>query len=168
MFYKTPTHRVFNNVLPSLNLRYEITKDMIARFGASRAIGRQNYNVLGTGFGTPTCDASGCKVNGPNPDLTPMTSDNVDLSWGWYFARRSAVSVSLFHSKIDGYVKTGESRNSTIELTDPRDDTVKTFFINTSFAAGREDQRHRAVVRTAVRQQPMGFHLERQPRQDQG
>lgn len=52
LYYKTATDRSFNNLLPSLNLRYELQKDMIARFGASRTIGRQNYNVLGTGFGT--------------------------------------------------------------------------------------------------------------------
>ena len=136
MYYKTPTHKVFKNALPSLNLRYEITSDMIARFGASRTIGRQNYNVLGSGFGTPGCDASGCKVTGPNPDLRPLTSDNIDLSWGWYFAPRSVVTVSAFHSKIDGYVKTGTVGTSTIELTDPRDQVVKTFFINTSSQQG--------------------------------
>ena len=136
MYYKTPTHKVFNNVLPSVNLRYEITKHMIARFGASRTIGRQNYNVLGTGFGTPVCDANGCRVTGPNPDLRPLTSDNIDLSWEWYFAPRSLVSVSAFHSKIDGYVKTGTTGTSTVELMDPRDEQVKVFAINSSSQQG--------------------------------
>ncbi|MBQ5946901.1 TonB-dependent receptor [Massilia sp. ST3] len=136
MYYKTPTDRDFDNWLPSMNLRYELTRDMIARFGASRTIGRQNYNVLGSGFGTPTCDANGCRVTGPNPDLEPLTSDNVDLSWGWYFAPRSALSVSVFHSKINGYPKTGATGTSTVELTDPRDNTVKTFAINTSSQQG--------------------------------
>ncbi|MCC6072187.1 TonB-dependent receptor [Massilia sp. GCM10020059] len=136
MYYKTPTDRTFNNALPSMNLRYEMDKDMIVRFGASRTIGRQNYNVLGTGFGTPTCDANGCRVTGPNPDLKPLTSDNVDLSWAWYFARRSMVAANVFHSKIDGYVKTGTVGSSTVDLLDPRDQTVKTFFINTSSQQG--------------------------------
>ena len=51
------TDRIFNNLLPSLNLRYELAKDMIARFGASKTISRQNYNILGAGYGTPSCDA---------------------------------------------------------------------------------------------------------------
>jgi len=137
LYYKTATDRSFNNLLPSVNLRYELQKDMIARFGASRTIGRQNYNVLGTGFGTPTCDASGCVVTGPNPDLKPLTSDNIDLSWAWYFKPRSLVAVNVFHSKIDGYVKTGGNPSgATVQLIDPRDSQVKTFSINSSGQQG--------------------------------
>jgi iron complex outermembrane receptor protein len=136
LYYKTPTKRTFNNLLPSLNLRYELQKDMIGRFGASRTIGRQNYNVLGTGFGAPSCNASGCTVNGPNPNLRPLTSDNVDLSWAWYYHPRALVSVNLFHSKIDGYVKTGTVSQTTVDLLDPRDQTVKPFFVNTSSQQG--------------------------------
>jgi iron complex outermembrane receptor protein len=136
MYYKTPTNRSFNNLLPSLNLRYELTKDMVGRFGASRTIGRQNYNVLGTGFGTPSCTASGCTVSGPNPNLTPLTSDNIDFSWAWYFKPRSLISVDLFHSKIGGYVKTGTASQTTVDLLDPRDQTVKPFFVNTSGQQG--------------------------------
>jgi iron complex outermembrane receptor protein len=137
MYYKTPTDRSFNNLLPSMNLRYEMQKDMLARFGLSRTIGRQNYNVLGTGFGTPGCNASGCSVTGPNPDLKPMTSDNVDLGWAWYFAPRSLISVDLFHSKIDGYVKTGTNpQGTTVDLVDPRDQVVKSFYVNSSGQQG--------------------------------
>jgi iron complex outermembrane receptor protein len=136
IYYKTPTDRTFDNWLPSLNLRYELTTDMIARFGASRTIGRQNYNLLGSGFGAPTCDANGCRVTGPNPDLEPLTSDNLDLSWAWYFAPRSVLGVSVFHSKIQGYVKTGATGSSTVDLVDPRDNVVKTFAINSSSQQG--------------------------------
>ena len=136
LYYKTPTNRSFNNLLPSLNLRYEIDPTMVARFGASRTIGRQNYNVLGSGFGTPTCTASGCTVTGPNPDLRPLTSDNVDVAWAWYFKPRAMFSVDLFHSKIDGYVKTGTTGQTTVDLVDPRDSIVKPFFVNSSSQQG--------------------------------
>ena len=68
-------------------MRYEITDQLVARFGASKTIGRQNYNLLGSGFGTPTCNAQGCQVTGPNPDLKPLYAKNIDVSLGWYFAR---------------------------------------------------------------------------------
>lgn len=137
VYFKTPSERSFDNFLPSVNVRYALRPDMAARFGASRTIGRQNYNVLGSGYGTPGCNASGCTVTGPNPGLKPLTSDNVDLSWSWYFAPRAVLAVDVFHSSIDGYVKTGTvTQGETVQLVDPRDNTVKTFFVNTSSQQG--------------------------------
>jgi iron complex outermembrane receptor protein len=136
MYYLANTDRTYNNLLPSANFRYELTKDMIARFGASRTIGRQNYNLLGAGFGTPVCDAQGCRVTGPNPDLKPLTSDNVDVSWAWYFAPRSLVSANVFYSKIDGYAKTGSAGTATVELYDSTSLANRTYSVNTSSQQG--------------------------------
>jgi iron complex outermembrane receptor protein len=135
-YYLTKTDRKFKNWLPSLNIRYELSKDMIARFGASETIGRQNYNMYGVGFGTPICDAQGCHVTGPNPDLKPLTSKNLDASWAWYFAPRSLVGVDLFYSKIDGYAKTGTTGGATVDLWDEASQQMKTFAVNTSSQQG--------------------------------
>jgi iron complex outermembrane recepter protein len=133
IYYKVPTERVFNDILPSLNLRYEFSKDVVGRFGASKTIGRQNYNLLGAGFGTPSCTAAGCQVTGPNPDLKPLYAKNIDVSLGWYFARRSLLMVNVFRSNIDGYAKTGAvNQGATIDLVDPSDNVTKPFFINSS------------------------------------
>ncbi len=137
VYYKVPTDRTYNHVLPSLNLRADVAKDVVARLGLSRTIGRQNYNILGSGFGTPTCDATGCSVNGPNPDIKPLTSDNADLSFAWYFAPRALVSINGYLSNIQGYVKTGANRQgATVDLLDPVDNTVKPFFVNSSSQQG--------------------------------
>jgi iron complex outermembrane receptor protein len=137
IYYKIATDKTFNNLLPSFNLRYEVRSDMIARLGASRTIGRQNYNILGASFGVPSCTAAGCTVTGPNPDLHPLTSDNVDAAWSWFFAPRSLVSIDVFHSKIDGYVKTGAiTQGATVDLVDPKDNVTKSFFVNSSSQQG--------------------------------
>ena len=121
MYYKSEKHKVFNDLLPSLNLRYEISKDMIARFGASKTIGRQNYNIIGGGYGSPTCRDGACTVTGPNPNLEPLIARNFDASWAWYFAPRSMVGVNVFHSNIDGYAKTGVAGSDRVDLLDPID-----------------------------------------------
>jgi iron complex outermembrane receptor protein len=136
MYYLTNSDRKFNNFLPSLNLRYELSKDMIARFGASKTISRQNYNIYGTGFGSPVCDATGCHVTGPNPDLHPLTAKNLDASWAWYFAPRSLLAVDVFYSKIDGYAKTGTSGGATVDLYDEQLHAVKSYYVNTSSQQG--------------------------------
>ncbi|GAB3435639.1 TonB-dependent receptor [Massilia solisilvae] len=135
-YYFAHTDRKFNNFLPSLNIRYELSKDMIARFGASKTISRQNYNMYGVGFSGAACDAQGCHVNGPNPDLHPMIAKNLDASWAWYFARRSLVAVDLFYSKIDGYAKTGTTGGATVELWDELSKAGKVYAVNTSSQQG--------------------------------
>jgi iron complex outermembrane recepter protein len=136
MYYFSASDRKFNNFLPSLNLRYELSKDMIARFGASKTMSRQNYNIYGTGFSGAACDAQGCHVLGPNPDLHPLTAKNLDGSWAWYFAPRSMVGVDVYYSKIDGYAKTGTAGGSTIELWDDALQGGKTYSILTSSQQG--------------------------------
>ncbi len=133
IYYKIATERVFNDLLPSVNLRFELAPNWIARFGASQTVGRQNYNAYGSGFGTPSCTAAGCTVTGPNPNLKPLSARNVDLSLGWYFARRSLAMINIYQSKIEGYTKTGAIRQGeTIDLLDPTDNVIKPFFINSS------------------------------------
>jgi iron complex outermembrane receptor protein len=137
IYYKVGTERVFNDLLPSVNLRFELAPKWIARLGASKTIGRQNYNAYGSGFGTPICNATGCSVTGPNPNLEPLTARNIDASLGWYFARRSLAMVNVYQSIIKGYVKTGANRQGeSIDLLDPADNVIKPFFINSSSQQG--------------------------------
>jgi len=136
MYYFAKSDRSVTNWLPSLNIRYELKKDMLLRFGASQTISRQNYNMLGAGFGTPVCDAQGCHVTGPNPGMKPMTSKNLDLAWAWFFASRSMVGANVFYSKIDGYAKTGTSGGATIDLWDAQSSSIKTYAVNTSSQQG--------------------------------
>ena len=133
VYYKKPSSKVFNNVLPSFNLRVELTDKLVARLGASETIGRQNYNLYGSNFTGQACTSTGCTVTGPNPDLKPMTAMNLDMSVAWYFARRALVSISAYSSNITGYPKTGSNtQDSTVDLLDPVSNTVKTYLINTS------------------------------------
>lgn len=133
IYYKVPTHKVFDHILPSLNARWQIAPEWIARLGLSKTLGRQNYNIYGAGFTGQTCNAQGCTVNGPNNQLQPMTAANTDLSLGWYYARRSAVVLSFFDSLIRNYAKTGAVRQDgvTVDLLDNQN-VVRTYAINTT------------------------------------
>lgn len=159
LFFKTPVERSFDHVLPSLNLRYELNKSMVARLGASKTIGRQNYNVLGQGFSNQTCaGAEGCVVTGPNPNLRPLTADNFDLAFSWYFAPRSVFSATVFKSSIDGYVKTGslKQENSFVDLIDPVDNAVKPFFVK---SAGQQGARIQGIDLSFERPIGWGFGM---------
>ncbi len=133
-YYKVPVLRQYDHLLPSLNVRWEPMQNVIARFGASKTLGRQNYNIYGLGFTGQACTANGCTVNGPNPGLQPLTAVNTDASLAWFYARRSLLQLSVFDSLLRNYPKTGAVRqNESVELIDPAsNDQVRTYFINTS------------------------------------
>lgn len=132
IYYKVPSHKQFDHILPSLNARWQVAPGWIARLGLSKTLGRQNYNIYGAGFTGQTCNAQGCTVNGPNAQLQPMTAANTDLSLGWYYSKRSALVLSVFDSMIRNYAKTGAVRQDvTVDLLDSQN-VVRTYFINTT------------------------------------
>ncbi len=157
MYYKQAKESTNNNLLPSLNLRYELTKDQILRFGASKTISRQNYNILGAGYGSPVCTDGICQVTGPNPSLEPLFAKNLDLSWAWYIGRRSMVGVNLFYSDIDGYPKTGVAGQDTVQLLDPRDNQIKNFAVNSASQQGARIAGIELMYEQPFGDSPFGF-----------
>ena len=95
----------YNDVLPSANIRYDLSKDMVLRGGLSRTMARPE---LGAMAGISLFDQQRTGSTG-NPDLAPITSNNVDVSLEWYFMPRSVLSANVFASNLDGYVSYGES-----------------------------------------------------------
>ena len=105
------TDHTYNDVLPSANLKLDLTKDLVARFAAAQTMTRPDYSALsgpialGAGPQNPG-DPPG-SGSGSNPDLKPIKSDNVDAGLEWYFAPRSLLSASVFYMKLKDYVTFG-------------------------------------------------------------
>jgi iron complex outermembrane recepter protein len=95
-----------NALLPSSNLRWEIQPELIARFAATRTLGRPNYNELA---GAVTINNTLLTGTSGNPRLKPTTANNLDANIAYYFARRAYVSAGLFSQNLKDYVKPGVS-----------------------------------------------------------
>lgn len=133
IYRKETTRRIFDDILPSLNLRYEIFSGLVGRLGLSKTIGRQNYNLYGATYSGQACTSQGCTVTGPNPNLTPMSARNLDISLAWYYDKRAMLALSGFSSLIDGYAKTGGTASGqTVELYDGTTNQYRTYLINSS------------------------------------
>ncbi len=117
----------YTDLLPSGNLRFDLNKSMVARFAASRTMTRADYSSLaGTVNLSPPAQIGGIgSGSGGNPDLKPITSNNLDASFEWYFADRSLASASLFYMDLTSYVGLGQVNK-----------TYKTFDANSP--AGRD------------------------------
>ncbi|HEX8601033.1 MAG TPA: TonB-dependent receptor, partial [Pseudoduganella sp.] len=107
--------RIENNhteVLPSLNLRFDVKSDVVARFGASRTMTRPDFGALG---GTVSLTDETHTGNGGNAALKPTLSNNLDATLQWYFAPRALASVGLFYMDLHNYVGYGSSTGTFID-----------------------------------------------------
>jgi iron complex outermembrane receptor protein len=104
----------YNDVLPSANLKLDLSPDLVARFAASETMTRADYSAL-AGFTdlTPPAVAGGTgKGSGGNPDLKPIRSTNLDAGLEWYFAKRSLLSATAFYMDLRNYVAYGSQMKS--------------------------------------------------------
>lgn len=100
------TNTKHTDVLPSLNVRWEVDPKTIARFALTRTLGRANYNELA---GAVSLNNTLLTGTSGNPLLKPTTSTNLDLSLAHYFGRGTYISGSIFMQNIRDYVKPGVS-----------------------------------------------------------
>jgi len=99
----------YNDVLPSANLKLDVTKDLVARFAASETMTRPDYSALAgfTNLTPPGVAGSVGGGSGGNPDLKPIRSTNLDAGLEWYFAKRSLLSATAFYMDLRNYVGFG-------------------------------------------------------------
>jgi iron complex outermembrane receptor protein len=108
-FIGLPTSHSYNDVLPSANLKIDVTPDLVARFAASQTMTRADYSAL-AGFTSLSPPGAANEVGsgtGGNPDLKPIRSTNLDAGLEWYFAKRSLLSATLFYMDLRNYIGYG-------------------------------------------------------------
>ncbi|MES2148901.1 MAG: TonB-dependent receptor [Pseudomonadota bacterium] len=95
----------YNNVLPSLNLNFDLGSDQYLRAGLAKTMARARMDDMKAGNSvsiSPTDHAwSG---SGGNPELKPWLADSADLSYEKYFAKRSYIAVAGFYKKLLNYI----------------------------------------------------------------
>lgn len=83
----------FFDILPSLNLTYNLAENMNLRFAYSRTIARPTFKEIGpTYYDFKTSET----VTG-NENLNRTTIDNIDLRWEYFFKHGEKVSISGFY-----------------------------------------------------------------------
>ncbi|MBU1435866.1 MAG: TonB-dependent receptor [Gammaproteobacteria bacterium] len=96
------------DVLPSLNLAYDLTDELVARLSLSQAITRPAISDLASAIKVNTPDAKDPTATieqGAGPTLRPYESNQVDVALEWYFAEESLVAVAAFYKDITGLSK---------------------------------------------------------------
>jgi iron complex outermembrane recepter protein len=99
----------YNDVLPSANLKIDVTHDLVARFAAAETMTRPDYSALAgfTNLTPPGVVGSIGSGSGGNPDLKPIRSTNLDAGLEWYFAKSSLLSATAFYMDLRNYIGYG-------------------------------------------------------------
>ena len=108
-------HHTYVDPLPSANLRLELSKDLIGRLAASRTMTRADYTALAgnASLTPPAVDTGVGSGSAGNPDLKPITSNNLDASLEWYFADPRAAVGKLVLRGPDELRQPGPGRLGT-------------------------------------------------------
>jgi iron complex outermembrane receptor protein len=108
-FSGNPVSQSYDNLLPSWNLRYQFSPELIGRLAAAQTMTRADYSALaGTTTLAPPANYPGVgSGSGSNPYLKPITSNNFDAGLEWYFAPRSILSGTLFYMDLTNYIGYG-------------------------------------------------------------
>ncbi|WP_346837181.1 TonB-dependent receptor [Microbulbifer sp. SAOS-129_SWC] len=118
----------YSEILPSLNLAYDLNDDMVVRGSVARVMARQNWDRL-SGYSTfGSLNVADPKGSAGNPYLDPTFANQVDVGFEWYYGEASAFSTTLFYKDIDSYIENAY-------YTEPRYDEMTDTYVDVDFAA---------------------------------
>lgn len=103
----TERGKVYDDVLPSLNLVTDFGNGFVIRFGAAETLARARIDDLraagSAGVDPTTRTWSG---SGGNPELEPWRATSYDVSFEKYFGGAGYAALALFYKKLDTYIYT--------------------------------------------------------------
>jgi iron complex outermembrane receptor protein len=102
----------YDDVLPSLNLAFDLRDDLILRFGLGKTMARPRMDDMRAGADQPvlvpntegSSEGHWSAGGGGKPDLQPWRAKAVDLSLEKYFEKRSYIAVAGFLKKLDSFI----------------------------------------------------------------
>lgn len=99
----------YNDVLPSLNLNFDIGSNRVVRLGLAKTLARGRMDDMKAGADVNITKNSTTGVttwggSGGNPELEPWRAKQFDLSIEQYIGKRSYVAAAAFYKKLDTYI----------------------------------------------------------------
>jgi iron complex outermembrane recepter protein len=151
----TPTridNRYFN-VLPSANLKFDLSKNLVWRFAAAETMALADPSALGTGVQLTDTNLTG---NGGNANLKPVKGAVYSTDLEYYYGPASMVEFGLFDMDLSSYIDFGSSTGTylNLNLTKNGPPVYSTFTITSPFNTTAEIKGGTVSWQQAL---PLGF-----------
>ncbi|MDC8831319.1 TonB-dependent receptor [Alteromonas gilva] len=97
-------HDVF---LPAIDIRVDITDDLLARVSWGKTMARAPLGNLAGGRALSGSPKPGARTGGQgNPNLLPFESTNLDITLEYYYDEASYAYVGFFKKDVDNFIQT--------------------------------------------------------------
>ncbi|MGS0730718.1 TonB-dependent receptor domain-containing protein, partial [Shewanella sp. 0m-11] len=111
----------YSDVLPSINIAFDLTSDLILRTTAAQVMSRPNYSELfatstlpGLNDGVPGNE----KLNKGSVSLDPFKATQADVSLEWYFGGEGLAAITYFIKDVNSFISTRQKLNQQIGIDD--------------------------------------------------
>jgi len=99
--------KTFTDVLPSLNLAFELAPDQTLRLALAKQVARARVDQLRSSLDFGIDSATGKPgASGGNPRLDPWRANAFDLSYEKYFDNKGYVAAAVFYKDLTSYIYT--------------------------------------------------------------
>jgi TonB-dependent receptor len=110
----------YNYLLPSMDLKLELTPKLHLRLDASRTLTRPGLSTLNPVLNVGSGQRVGAlTASGGNPNLKPYLSDNFDAAAEWYYQANSYFSVDFFLKHVSNFIVANVARQTINGVIDP-------------------------------------------------
>jgi iron complex outermembrane receptor protein len=93
--------RSYDDLLPSINLSYDLTDDVKLRIAAARVMTRPDFADI-----APRTNLNQGALSGTqgNPEIDPYRANQVDVSFEWYPDDNSILAAGLYYKDIESFI----------------------------------------------------------------
>ncbi|KGJ90435.1 TonB-dependent receptor [Colwellia psychrerythraea] len=111
----------YSEVLPSINIVFDLAEDVLLRTSAAQVMSRPNYSDMFSSSGLPGYNdgtAGNERVQTGNVALNPFKAFQSDLGVEWYFSEDGMFSATYFLKEVNSFVTTVQKLNQQVGIED--------------------------------------------------
>ncbi|OGS59903.1 MAG: TonB-dependent receptor [Erythrobacter sp. RIFCSPHIGHO2_12_FULL_63_10] len=106
---RTVANNSYTDIMPNLAFRWDFADDMVARFAASQTITRPTLEQMSPVTSLLTLRPGNFAAASGNAELEPFKSSNLDLSFEYYYAPGSYVSLGGYLKEVSNFIVLSQS-----------------------------------------------------------
>lgn len=113
----------YDVTLPNIDFKINLTDDLVARASYGESLARPNWlDITGGRSVDQLARTDGATGRRGNPGLSPIQSENIDLSLEWYYGNGSFASIGYFDKAVEDFIG-----NRVVREEGPLDNTPHPF-----------------------------------------